>query len=285
MGVIKKYNFPFFTLMLFLFLFGIACKNESPEPPVENTGRISFYFRHMVDTADVTKDIMIYTNEAGNHYLITEIQYFISDVILHKSDGNDVLIHEWKDIHYVDNDLPNTMKWDVYDEIPEGAYDSVSFNFGICEEKNKSLMYVNPPERDMFWPEVLGGGYHYMKLNGKWKDDGMVNNRPFEFHLGIGQIYKGDSVYIPDIIGFIHNDFRVNLPNSSFVISGGDDHIHVIEIIMHVENWFKEPYLYNFSEQPENTMQYQDAIHMGCMNGKHNVFSVGYNDDIVTDRL
>jgi len=264
----KKYTY----LILFVAVLVIGCKKD-PDPSGPNdTGKIEFVFLHYVDGDTIQIDTMKYQNEAGNHYLITEVQYFISDVILHNSDGSTLLIDDWKDIHYVDNDIPSTLTWEVFDEIPSGVYNSISFTFGIKEEKNFSLMYVNPPERDMFWPDVLGGGYHYLKLNGKWENTGMVQNRPFEFHLGIGQIYSGDSIYIPDITGFVHNDFNVNLPNSGFTIERGE----TLEILleMNIESWFKNPNMIDLGTFPENIMQCQTCIEQGCENGTQDVFNV-----------
>jgi hypothetical protein len=164
------------------------------------------------------------------------------------------------------------MTWEVFDKIPPGSYDSISFTFGITEEKNISLMFVNPPERDMFWPDVLGGGYHYMKLNGKWMDEGMIHNNPFEFHLGIGQIYSGDSIDVNDITGFVHNNFQVTLPNSSFQMSAGDT-LNMI-ITMNIEQWFTDPNNIDLATFPFNIMQCQECMRMGCENGKEGVFTL-----------
>jgi hypothetical protein len=258
-----------FVLMMILFS---GCRPEHNEPVVIQTGKIIFRFEHHVNGSPLIKDTMTYTNAAGNHYLVTEVQYFISDVTLHRHDGEDYVIHAWKDIWYVDDDIPSTMLWEVFDDIPNGVYDSVSFTFGIPAAKNISLMYVNPPERDMFWPDVLGGGYHYLKLNGKWLNDTMTQNRPFEFHLGIGQIYAHDSIYVPDIIGFVHNDFEVLLPSSSFTMKA--DTV-IVPIIMNIENWFQHPYVFDFALYPDNIMQCQEAMHIACMNGKEDVFTTG----------
>ena len=148
-----------------LLLLTVSCKED--DPVAENTsGHISFTFTHLLDGLPLEKDVMKYVNAAGNPYEINQVMYFISDVTLHKSDGTKRLISDWKDIHYVDIDIPETLKWDVYDDIPSGNYDSVSFIFGISGEKNKSFMFVNPPEVNMMWPDILGGGYHYMMING-----------------------------------------------------------------------------------------------------------------------
>ena len=249
-----------------------ACGGDEPEPEPTDHGKIIVTFHHQVAGELLVIDTMIYTNAAGNHYLITEVQYFISDVILHQSDGSHFLIDDWEDMHYVDHDLPSTMTWEVFDKIPPGSYDSISFMFGISPEKNISLMFVNPPERDMFWPDVLGGGYHYLKLNGKWLNDGMAQNVPFEFHLGIGQIYSGDTINVNDITGFVHNNFRVTLPGSSFQMAAGDT-LHAA-VSMNIEHWFTDPHPIDLSTFPFNIMQCQECMRIGCENGKEGVFTI-----------
>ncbi|MEZ5147908.1 MAG: hypothetical protein R2759_12815 [Bacteroidales bacterium] len=37
------------------------------------------------------------------------------------------MIDDWKDIHYVDTDIPDSRRWEVYDKITPDEYDSVSF--------------------------------------------------------------------------------------------------------------------------------------------------------------
>lgn len=261
------------TLLIWMVVLMLgSCDGDDPEPEPPDHGRIVFTFLHRVNDEPLVTDQLIYTNAAGNHFLITEVQYFISDVVLHCSDGSEFIIDDWKEIHYVDNDIPSTMTWEVFDEIPPGSYDSISFTFGIDSAKNISLMFVNPPERDMFWPEVLGGGYHYLKLNGKWLNDGMTKNEPFEFHLGIGQIYSGDTINVNDITGFVHNNFRVTLPGSSFKMAAGDTVNEAIT--MNIDQWFTNPHTIDLSTFPFNVMQCQECMRIGCENGKEGVFTV-----------
>jgi len=253
--------------IFFILVSTSSCgdKNEVVDPK----GKIVIHFNHNVDGNPMEIDTLKYINAAENPYLISEIQYFISDVTLYNADGTAKLIDDWKDLHYVDTDLSETFTWEVYDEIAAGHYDSISFTFGISQEKNISFMYVNPPESFMFWPEYLGGGYHYMKLNGKWLEEGQtVQTTPFNCHLGIGQIYYS---YPDSITGFIHNDFRVSLPGSSFDMSDGGH--KQINLTMNIENWFKDPHIYDFDVFGSYTMQNQDAMQTLKENG-HNVFSV-----------
>lgn len=250
---------------MFGLLVQTACKDDPPEPP-KPSGKLIFNFMHHINGADVDYDTLMYTNAAGNLYSVNEIQYFISDVTLYKSDGSKVMIEDWKDYAYVDIDIPSTLTWNVYDSIPVGDYDSISFTFGFNAEKNQSFMFVNPPERDMFWPEYLGGGYHYMKLNLKWMGpDGYALGNTF--HLGIGQTYDTQG----NITGFVQNFFNISLPNSSF--SMADKKTMVVDLVMNVEEWFDNPNVYDFDYWGTNTMQNQDAMHTIAENG-WNVFSV-----------
>jgi len=257
-------------LVFTLFILISSCDKSDP-PSETEPGKIIFHFTHFNDGENLEYDTMKYTNAAGNNYLVNEIQYFISDVKLHNSDGGVKLIDEWNDIYYVDTDIESTQSWQVYDPIEPGNYEKISFTFGISEEKNQSLMFLNPPERDMFWPEFLGGGYHYMKLNGKWfAEDEVV--KPFNFHLGIGQVYSGGVIEPDSITGFIQNYFEVELPASSFSISEGE--IINFEIRMNVKNWFNNPHVYDHDEWGGDIMQKQDAMKLGCDNGQEEVFSI-----------
>ncbi len=264
--ILNKTSVLKLVIPVFILVIAVISCTETNKPETEQQ-HIVIHFKHMNNNSDLQFDTMIYINEAGNKYLVNEIQYFISDIKLYQSNGTVFLIDDWKDIHYVDTDIPSTHTWTVFDEIPAGNYDSIGFTFGINQEKNQSFMFVNPPERDMFWPEFLGGGYHYMKLNGKWLD---TNNfiAPFDFHMGIGQIYHS---YPDSITGFVHNDFEVSLPNSSFTLHVGET--KEFDLIMNIQNWFNDPHTYNHNVWGGYIMQNQDAMKLASENG-YDVFTL-----------
>lgn len=247
-----------------------SCKKEDPIGD-EKCGKISFRFMHKVNGQPLVTDTMVYTNTALNEYLVNEVQYFISDVVLHNSNGTNVMITQGDGNHYIDTDILSTMSWEISQDIPAGNYSSVSFTFGINEAKNQTNMYPNPPERDMFWPEFLGGGYHYMKLNGMWLD---TNSQvtPFNFHLGIGQIYAHDVIVVDSITGFVQNYFTVSLPNSSFTII--EKQTTNMEIVMNIESWFDTPHIWDFNYWGPSIMQNQAAMNTAKENGA-DVFTVG----------
>jgi hypothetical protein len=265
------HNYKLLFLVFIVSLSFCSCKKDKKET-ITDTGKLVFKFVNYIDGQPLQEDTMKYVNAANNLYSVSEVKYFVSEVTLHKSDGTVKTINEWEEIHYIDEDLPNTKTWNVYDKIAIGNYDSITFIFGIRSEKNKSFMFVNPPEVNMMWPDILGGGYHYLMINGFWKDS--INQKePYNFHMGIGQIYKGPTINTDSIIGYIDNSFKVNLPASSFNLQ--KDETREIQIIMNIDSWFKTPHIYDHNYWGGAIMQNQPAMHMAKENG-WDVFSIGY---------
>ena len=109
-----------------------------------------------------------------------------------------------------------------------------------------------------------------MKMNLKWKNDTMQEPVPFMFHIGIGQIYKGDSVVTDSIIGYVQNYFTLRFP---LKIEFHDNWNTNIAIIMDIGKWFDSESIFNFSDYPKGMMQNQEAMHKACLNGR-TAFSV-----------
>ena len=132
-------------------------------------------------------------------------------------------------------------------------------------------MFVNPPEDKMMWPDILGGGYHYMMINGKWLDEN--NEKQFyNFHMGIGQLYKGDTINYDSIYDYVQNYFEVILPNSAFTLEPNGT--KTIEIIMNIESWFETPHIFDFNYWGGAIMEVQPAMQMAKENG-FDVFTIG----------
>ena len=234
--------------------------------PVTKGDNVAISFVHFVDGELLKLDTMAYETSLKNRYMVTDLQYFISCVRLHQAGGKWIDINPDCEIHYVDLRIPKTWSWILSRSYPDMTADSVSFVFGLDCGNNISFRFPDPPERDMFWPEVLGGGYHYMKLNMKWKNAEMTEMLPFMFHLGTGQVYKGNVVNTDSIIGFVPNFFTVTFPFTPVMKSGGAYSNWVIR--MNVGNWFDGAYAFDFSDYPKGIMQNQEGMFKATQNGK-----------------
>lgn len=256
-------------LVLALTISFFSC-NEDPEPA--GKGRVVMTFRHLVNGEPVEYNNMKYTNAAGNPFEVTEVQWFISDVALKNDKGESITLDETEFAHYIDTNpqYATTLTWALPEEVPAGNYQSISITFGIKGEKNQHYIFPDQPESSMEWPITLGGengGYHYMKLNGFWRNL-QSERRPFNFHLGVGQEYDDDGA----ITGYIQNWFDVTLSDSGFALK--DDETATVDLAMNIENWFKDPHIYDHNTYGGAIMNNQEAMGKGCENGRNGVFEV-----------
>jgi hypothetical protein len=245
---------------------------EKPNPTAAN-GKLKIVFTHTINNQAIQLNSNIYINEAGNHYELTDIMYFISDITLYPRTGNTVSIDDQTAVHYTDIHIPSTLNWNVSDPIPVGIYDSIRFTFGLNEQRNQTASFVNPPESNMAWPDMLGGGYHYMMMNGKWLNPQNLSV-PFNFHLGIGQIYTDTINYdVNTITAFVQNYFKLTLALSALQIS--KDNTTTIKLNMAIDSWFKTPHAWDHNYWGGSVMQKQRALQCIKENG-FDVFSLSY---------
>ncbi|MCX6243638.1 MAG: hypothetical protein NTU98_02940 [Bacteroidetes bacterium] len=257
--------YRFIKLAILIAIFSSCVKHDSLEVTVYQYSNVILTFSHQVKGASLKFDTMLYRTSLGNQYQVSDLQYFISGVYFHQAKGKWQEISTDKGIHYTDARDNYSCSWWLKDQIQAGEYDSIAFTFGLDEKQNFSGRFTDPPERDMFWPDLLGGGYHYMKLNLKWKNDTMVQPLPFMFHLGIGQVYAGNTVNTDSIIGFVQNYFKVILPCKMTLKSGG---YHQVMLQMDIARWFDGENAFDFAAYPNGIMQNQDGMYRACLNGR-----------------
>ena len=225
------------------------------------TGRVAVSVAYSVNGGPLTTDSLCYRNEAGNTFMITEIQWFVSKMALQDERG------EWHPLgtFYIDTDIPESQTTEAA-PLPVGHYQTLRFTFGLDEEDNRSGLFADAPEADMFWPEPLGGGYHYMKLNGKYLND-EGRPAPLAIHLGIGQN--------DDLSEFYQNYFNVALPIDLNVAQDTESRL---DLTMVVDNWFRSPNTIDFNEYGSHIMQNQAAQQALRENGG-DVFIIGNEND------
>ena len=213
----KFLRYLFFLPALLIF----SCSDDDVDP---NLVDLSLSFNHLVNDAPLELDQIIYKNTLDQEFSIKTVKYFISGIKLYKDDNSVV---EVSDIHYVDIRTAETLNYKLSEQIPLGDYTGFSFVFGLTPDENITGSLGLELDQLMEWPIPMGGGYHYMKLEGEYKTP--TENSFFNFHSGMlnGTPYE------------IHVDFD----NHPFIIANGK---MVINVEMEIQKWFTNPTNWDF---------------------------------------
>ena len=247
-------------LLLALAVFAISCKDDDGGGNNQPTNAdVSFKFTQNWGGTPVTPanyNTNVYENAAGNFVSIVRLRYLISSIILHKADGTSISFDEYQLI-----DLADANSINLNPTLPETTadYTGISFVYGFNEADNVSGAYPDLNDADWNWPSMLGGGYHFMQMDGSF-DDTNGQPQPFNFHNGTARVSEG--VFEQNFITF---DFDMD-----FTIS--DD--ATIEIKMDISEWFKNPFTWDLNERSTDLMMNYLAQKDMNRNGK-TVFSIG----------
>ncbi|MBP5370736.1 MAG: hypothetical protein J6Y55_02305 [Bacteroidales bacterium] len=202
-------------------------------------------FEHYCNGKPVAHNTFIYKNAQGTTYQINQIQYFISN-ISYRVNG------KWicdSTITYIDAEKTIPMVSTTISK-KKNKIDSIRFTVGLPTEQNIPYRFTNPEWAQMYWPESMGGGYHYLKLNIKY-----INNHDT---VGLFNCHLGRSMEMGAVID---NDFTLTLPYPT--------ETHNINVIrMNVDAWFVNPNTIDFNLYTKGIMGKQSIMHAICENGK-----------------
>ena len=247
---------------IFLIAFVFSCAEDNDESLTAANTTVNFSFTHNWDNTVVTNadfNTIQYTNANGEEMSIEKLRYLISNVTFENANGNTIIIPGYNLVDVTNN---SGLIYTPTTQIPEGEYTNVSFTFGFNNEDN----YQNYPDLNTaLWnvPEMLGGGYHYMQLEGKF-----IDNTDTEVGYAYHTIRAVDIVSAPPDSAFQDTFFTVDLGP----ISVTND--TTIEVKMNIAEWFKNPNQWDLNLLPNMLMPNFNAQVMMYENGQ-NVFSLG----------
>jgi hypothetical protein len=173
-----------------------------------------------------------YTNKKGQSFNISRLRYLISDIQFNKTDGSSFTIEEYHLVDLADN---TTLTFTPDTKVPAGNYSSISFTFGFDSTDNQTGIYADLNTANWNWPSMLGNGYHFMQLEGKY--DSLGTDRFFATHMGKAR----NETTTP--VSFENNHFIAQPDTSAITVSGNFE----FDIIMNVEQWYENPYEWDFT--------------------------------------
>jgi hypothetical protein len=267
-------------LLAITSLIGNGC-SEDKIIAVTEFGTFIFNFDHVVGGAALVLGSggYPYSNQAGNAYNVTELQYYVSNFRLHRANGTSVGTDE---VHFRDESVASTRGF-TFSGVPAGTYTAISFTMGVDARRNVNGGLL-PKYNNITWPDMLGGGYHNMILNGNYNRGGTTNTSML-VHTGRRMIpatapdpTAGGQADPPGPDATAHNHhFTVYLAVASFTIADGDTWSTAVN--MNLNGWFMNP-VFNLEDFFNTTsmsimpkLPAQELLMDNGVNG--NVFSAG----------
>lgn len=242
-------------IILVLFMF-TSCNKDKDVSQVQ----ITFKFSHNWDGTAVSNanfNSIIYTNANGEDLSISKLRYLISKITFKKSSGETFILDGYNLVDVTNN---TNQSFTPITTIPDGDYSKVSFTFGFDNDDNYNENYIDLNSASWNVPELLGGGYHYMQLEGKFIDN-TTTETGYAYHTiravdnsGATQVFQ-DTFFEVDV-------GAVNITNNA-----------TFNIEMNIAEWFKNPNTWDLNVLNQMLMPNSSAQIMMYENGQ-NVFNL-----------
>lgn len=207
------------------------------------------HVNHEVDQSPLALLNDEYTNSSQTTYTVHRLQYYLSSIQLVGSS----LASEKVDYHYSDFKEKGNYTVELR-EADFGTYDSLVMLFGLPLKLNKSHELPNSLENiNMQWPDILGGGYHFMKFEGRYTD---TSKQEKGFNLHMGKLQHDDKTTNPVI--------RFSFPLDEVKYSGDTWHLN---LTMNLNEWFQGHDTYDFGKFGSAIMMNHEAQKLLKLNG------------------
>ena len=182
--------------LLTIGLVVFACNNDTSPNPT-STGHMHLVFDNVVGSSDLKLGTGTYQNAAGESFVITKFNYFVSNIRLRKEDGTDYVVPQDSSYFLIQEDQPASQTITL-NNVPVGNYTSLTFLIGVDSVRSLSDISKRTGVLDpgltthdpMYWE--WNSGYIFMKLEGTSPAAPATQNNLFLYHVGgFGGGYDG----------------------------------------------------------------------------------------------
>ena len=246
-------------ILAFAFVF-MACEKDNDDN-ISAVTTVNFKFTHKWEETEVSNsdfNTINFTNAFGNELSIERLRYLISKIKLTKNTGEVITIDEY---NLVDLEDANSLNFSTNQTVAVGSYSDISFVFGFTNEDNTDGNYADLNSATWNVPAMLGGGYHYMQMDGKYINSSNVESG-YNYHVIRAVDNPGPNPTFPQ-----DTFFEVSL--GEITLTGTTE----ITIAMNIAQWFKQPNTWNLNEYNQMLMPNSTAQILMYQNGQ-NVFNL-----------
>ncbi|MFD0964418.1 MbnP family protein [Pseudofulvibacter geojedonensis] len=243
-----------YLLCLSVFLF--SCSDDDD---TKKEVSLTMNFTHNWEGTTISSlgTSLDYTNANGENLSIERLRYLISNVTLRREGSSDIVLNGY---NLVDVGEGTGLSYNPSTTISPGTY-NLSFTFGFNNEDNQSGIYADLNTANFNVPDMMGGGYHYMQMDGKFMNSSN-DETGYNFHAIRAVDNPGMNPTFPQDTFFTVNLGTVVLTDDS-----------TVEVQANIAEWFKNPNTWNLNTLHQMLMPNSNAQIMMYQNGQ-DVFSL-----------
>lgn len=168
-----------------------SCKKDNNEPDANKKGSISLKFDNVVGSSNLTLNTVNYQNALGQTFNVSTFKYYVSNVVLKKSDGTSYTVPKNESYFLIDESNAASLKVTLAN-VPEGDYNGADFTIGVDSVKSTAPVGERTGVLDpaglgegMYW--MWNSGYIFVKLEGTSPQaplDTAANANVLFYHIG-----------------------------------------------------------------------------------------------------
>ncbi len=178
-------------LLLITAVFFAHCKPESPVIPATQTSTIALSFNHFIADSLLVLNTKNYSNSIEQNFTVDKFNYFISNIILEKTDGTLYIVPQDSCYFLIKSSKKASQNINIKN-IPVGNYRKILFMIGVDSARScmpasarTGTLDVGAAAADMYW--TWNTGYIFLKLQcmpiiPKGGDSSAVI--PYVYHIG-----------------------------------------------------------------------------------------------------
>ena len=241
-------------IWFFVIIAFTSCKDDTDCCVNLEPVNVTLKFTHNWDGTPVTAsdfNSFNYVTENGESVSMERLRYVVSNINL----GG-----ESKPYQLVDLGINSGFEI-IFNNVAQGV-NNLNFTFGFSYTDNIDGVYQDLNTVSFNVPSMLGGGYHYMQFDGKYKDTNNLDAN-FNYHA-IRAVDRSD----PNNLIFEDTSFLVDFGSVTITNNA------TIEIKMNIAEWFKNPNTWDLNQLNTVLMPNFEAQKLISANGK-SVFSLG----------
>ncbi|NRB59717.1 MAG: hypothetical protein HRU50_07190 [Winogradskyella sp.] len=246
-------------ILLAISFILFTCESENTNGGTLRNITVDFEFIHtwdgtVIDNTNLTTTTV--TNENGETMSMSRLRYLLSRFQLLNSNGD---IYGFNGYKFTDLSDITSYNFSTNNFIiPSGTY-TLKFIWGFNEADNITGAYPDLNSASWNWPDMLGGGYHFLQLDGMYNID--TTPSPYNFHNGTARVSTNPNVFEQN---FVEIEFTEDM-----VLSGNA----TIKIEMNIAELFKNPNAWDLNIYDTPLMPNYDAQKMMQQNVE-SVFSI-----------